>query len=597
MRHQLLLILSLLSFTATDSPSQTLIDNFDASKKLQHWTFSNGADFPGASGRLSLGPGHERRGAILAYNFTCQDPAHCGSYVAAIWQSPRPLEAYAGAALSLWAQFPADVRLTIRITDQTGQTLQFHANAPNLEQMTSDEWRQIVVPITNKTAEHWGGVNNGQFQGSLAAVAILADSAYVHATRGQMAFDDVRLFTPTDSVFHLDQTASIITAPQGAAELRPRLGVNIHLLQDDRALDLAKEAGFSFVRADLLWAKLEKQGGYDFSPFDALMHSLEVRGMGVLWVLAYGHPNYGGRSPQSAEDIAAYTRYVAATVSHFRGRNARFEIWNEPNNPQFLPNPSIYPSLLRATLDAIHRQNPDAAVSTGGTSGIDLPFLAPLLQSGAAQKATATAIHPYRDAGPETLAADLSLLRNLVQHAVTPAIPIWDTEWGYSAYGGNGEVAQTRQAVLTARQILTVWALGLPVAVLYDLRDDGGDPSSREQNFGLLHQDNRDKPAMKAIRALTRMAQGRAYAGLSSAVPYGVHAIRLDGENDIVFAVWNDAANVHPKIQLATSELLSISNIFGEPLAVRDEIVLEETMGPVYLRFQPRSLLPLKAGN
>jgi hypothetical protein len=594
MQPWLLLILALLSFAAIDSPSQTLIDDFDASKKLQHWAFSNGAEFPGASGGLSLGPGHEKRGAILAYRFTCQDPTHCGSYVAAIWKSPRPLAVSADAALSLWAHFPADVRFTLRVTDQTGQTLQFHANAPNLEQITSDEWRQVVVRISSKTTEHWGGMNNGQLQGSLTSVAILADSAYLHATQGQLAFDDVRLLTPSDSIFHLDQNTPLITAPRAAAELRPRLGVNIHSLQDDRALDLAQDAGFSFVRTDLTWAKLEKQEGYDFSPFDVLLHSLEARGMGVLWVLAYGHPAHGGPSPQSAQDIAAYARYVAAAVSHFRGRNARFEIWNEPNNQQYLPNPSIYPSLLRSALETIRRQNPDAAVTTGGTSAIDLPFLAPLLQSGAAQNANAIAVHPYRDAGPETMPADLSLLRNLIQHTAAPETPIWATEWGYSSYGSNGNVAQQRQAVLTARQILTVWALGLPVAVLYDLRDDGRDPSSREQNFGLLYQDNRDKPAMKAVRALTSVAQGRSFAGLVRAVPYGVHAMRLDGKNDIVFALWNGDAGVHPKIQLAPGELLSVSNMFGEPLALRDEIVLEETTGPLYLRVGRQSLPPLR---
>jgi hypothetical protein len=595
MRHGLLLILALLSFAATDSPSQTLVDNFDASRKLQHWNFSTGTEFPGASGKLSLGPGYEKRGAVLAYRFTCQDQTHCGSYVAAIWKAPPPLEAAPGAAISLWAHFPPDVRLTIRITDQTGQTLQFHANAPNLEQATSgDEWRQIIVPITDKTAEHWGGVNNGQLQGSLTSIAILADSGYAHATQGQMAFDDVRLFTPTDSIFHLDQTTPLMTAPQGAAELRPRLAVNIHFLQNDRALDLAKDAGFSFVRADLPWAKLEKQDRYDFTPFDGLMHSLEARGMGVLWVLAYGHSAHGGQSPQSVEDIAAYARYAAVAVSHFHGRNARFEIWNEPNSKRFLPNPSVYPGLLRAALDAIRRQDPDAAVSTGGTSGIDFPFLAPLLQSGAAQKASAIAIHPYRDAGPETLPADLSLLRNLVQHAAAPDIPVWDTEWGYSSYGSDSHVAQKRQAVLTARQALTVWALGLPVTVLYDLSDDGADPSNREQNFGLLYQDNRNKPAMQSIRALTSIAQGHTYAGLVRGVPYGMHAIRLDGKDDIIFAVWNDTAGVHPRIQLAPNELLSVSNVFGEPVARQDEMVLEETMGPLYLRLKLHSLPPLR---
>lgn len=406
-----------------------------------------------------------------------------------------------------------------------------------------------------------------------------------------------QLFRTAHANFRPDRAAAFTRAPEGAEELHHRLGVNIHFLDDNRALDLARDAGFSFVRVDLLWAQLERHGQYNFAPFDGLMHSLDARRMGVLWLLAYGHPDHGGQSPQSDADIAAYARYAAAVVAHFRGRNAVFEIWNEPNGKQFLADPATYPRLLRAALDSIRREDPEAAVSTGGTSGFDFPFLTRMLKSGSTERASAVAVHPYRDSAPETLRSDLSVLRDLIQRTVGPK-PIWDTEWGYSSYGkaskdlpggGHSDVGRQRQAVLVARECLTQWVLGLPITVVYDLRDDGSNPFDREDNFGLIEQSNSDKPAMKVIRVLSTVAQNHNYSGLIRDAPYGLHAMRLDGANDIVFVVWNDATETRPKIGLSRDELLSLTNLFGEPMSTQgEEITLQESEGPIYLRLRRR---------
>jgi hypothetical protein len=60
-------------------------------------------------------------------------------------------------------------------------------------------------------------------------------------------------------------------------------------------------------------------------------------------------------------------------------------------------------------------------------------------------------------------------------------IEVWDSEWGYSwaeavndaPSNGHTEATRARQAVLAVREILTACAVGFPVAVWYDLRDDG----------------------------------------------------------------------------------------------------------------------------
>jgi hypothetical protein len=592
-------VLLLLVLRSSSQDSDVLIDNFDGPEKLRNWTFSNGAEFQGASGSLSLGRGHEDHGAVLAYRFACSDAARCGHYVAAIWKAPQPLQVHPGAALSVWVSLSADVRLTVRVTDETGQTLQFHPNAPTLEQESSGEWHSVVVPITTKASESWGGANNREIQGRVSTIALLADSRFLRPARGRMAFDDLQLIGTGDSTFQIDSSLTTgAAAPAARGDLRSRLGVNIHFLKDDRALDIAKAAGFSFVRTDLLWAKLENAEQYHFGKFDELMRSLEERNMGVLWILDYGHPNHGGDLPKSEEDIYAYSRYVAAVVSHFRSHNARFEIWNEPNSKKFFPDPTAYPRLLRAALDRIRRNDADALVSTGGTAGFDLAFLTSVLQSRSAEKASAIAVHPYRGSEPETSGPDFLLLRDLIRRVGGLNLPLWETEWGYSSAGngitalradGHSDVARKRQAVLTVRECLTLWALGAPVAVLYDLRDDGPNPVDREQNFGLLDQDNNAKPAMQAIRTLMRMIVDHTYSGLIRDVPYGAHALRLDGVDDVLFIAWSENAALNSRIRFLRDQLISVNDLFGDAMGIQgNQFVLKEGMGLVYIRLKRR---------
>jgi hypothetical protein len=83
---------------------------------------------------------------------------------------------------------------------------------------------------------------------------------------------------------------------------------------------------------------VERGGGaYRFQPYDALMNGLEARGMGALLILDYGHPDHGGKVPRTADDIAAFGRFAEAAARHFKGRDVRYEIWNEPDIVQFWP--------------------------------------------------------------------------------------------------------------------------------------------------------------------------------------------------------------------------------------------------------------------
>jgi hypothetical protein len=178
-------------------------------------------------------------------------------------------------------------------------------------------------------------------------------------------------------------------------------------------------------------------------------------------------------------------------------------------------------------------------------------------------------------------------LREFIGHSAQPETPVWVTEWGYAAnQEDNSNAGERRQAILAMRECLTLWALGLPVGVWYDLRNDGTDPMDKEDNFGLLRSDNSDKPAMKALRVLTNSVRDHKFTGLMPDVPYGAHAMRLEGANDVVFVVWSEREN-RLSIQFPRDALISANTMFGEPIAITTEgIVLNQSAGPIYLRFK-----------
>lgn len=108
--------------------------------------------------------------------------------------------------------------------------------------------------------------------------------------------------------------------------------------------DRAAELGVKTVRANVFWSRvLGRQARqrvrpstprYDFSRFDALVADAKVRGMGVQLSLTGPAPRWatGDRKVSNkSPSVREFGRFAAAAAAHFRGRVARYSIWNEPN--------------------------------------------------------------------------------------------------------------------------------------------------------------------------------------------------------------------------------------------------------------------------
>jgi hypothetical protein len=587
-----LVMLPTLSLGADQTPY--LIDDFDSPTALQNWQLEKPPGFPASSGGLALGPGHSAHGAVITYRLSCDQYPVCADYVTALWRAAIPPPKSHHPAISLWIRFPSDVEISLVTKDTKNQTIRFLIRA-TIEHPRAGAWQYILVPLSDNPD------SDGTLKGRLVELGIRIQARFGLTAEGSVSFDDLRLLD-CDGTFQIDAAAQTDPPQPDSLELRPRLGVNIHLLRDDPALDAAQAAGFGFIRMDLLWANIEKGGSYRFLAYDRLLRALDARGMGVLWILDYGHPDHGGGAPRTPEDIAAFGRFVEAAAGHFKGRNVRYEIWNEPDVNRFwdpFPKASEYGALLREALAAIRRADPSAKVSSGGVSKFDQDFLSQAVGRNLASALTAIGVHPYTDRGPETIAPELGMLSDWVTRALGERIEVWDTEWGYSSTGraeggsGNGhtDVGRERQASLAVREILTVWAVGFPLAVWYDLRDNGPDPANPEHNYGLLDSSGNEKPAIRAVRNLTALLNGRKYAGMIRKTQPGIHAMRLDGSTDIIAIVWTDETGGRRTVEFPKRDLISASDLFGKAIPWKDgpsdraQVKIDADDGPIYLRW------------
>jgi hypothetical protein len=299
------------------------------------------------------------------------------------------------------------------------------------------------------------------------------------------------------------------------------LGVNIHFTDPQPGeLEMLARAGFRWVRMDFAWEGTEREKGrYDFQAYDRLLAALDKHRLRALLILDYSNPHYDrGLSPSSEEGRQAMARWAAAAVRHFRGRGVLWEMYNEPNIFFWRPKPDVdaYAKLALAVGRAIRAAEPAEIYIGPATSQVDFRFLEACFKAGLLEYWSAVSVHPYRQNGPETAAADYARLARLIEQYAPKGkkIPILSAEWGYSSAWKDFD--ETKQGKMLPRELLTNLANGVPLSIWYDWHDDGTDPKEPEHHFGTVAHAYRagrqpvydPKPAYLAAEALTTALGG-----------------------------------------------------------------------------------------
>ncbi len=136
------------------------------------WTFAEGAEFPGAAGRLSADNG------ILKLHYDFREG---GAYVAA-YRDIEPERAL--DRLTFRLKKPAEATFTIRITDSHGQTLQKSSTFPHAD------WQDVAVDLT-----HWnqffGGPGDGRLRQPVRRIGILVERQGLAEPAGVVEIADI----------------------------------------------------------------------------------------------------------------------------------------------------------------------------------------------------------------------------------------------------------------------------------------------------------------------------------------------------------------------------------------------------------------------
>lgn len=392
------------------------------------------------------------------------------------------------------------------------------------------------------------------------------------------------------------------TVPEG-------FGVNIHFTKP--APGEMKEiaaAGFRWVRMDFSWSETEREPGrYDFSAYDTLLAALAPHHIRPILILDYTNKFYDhGLSPYDDAGRQAFANWVAAAVTHFRGRGAVWEMYNEPNWHFWSPKPDVnnYIKLALKVGETIEETAPAETYIGPAGAVIDLPFLKACFAAGLLNYWAAVSVHPYRQRIPESVSASYSALRKLIAEYAPrgKTVPIIAGEWGYPSTPNWFNMSDERQARMLAREFLVNVAEGVPVTIWYDWCDGNEASKSSDAHYGIVKSDyavSRDpvstpKPAYLAAQTLAHFFEGFTFHKRIAVGNSSDYVLLFAQGNSARLAAWTTAKTPHAVMIAGARGKFSVTGMTGE----KERRVRAHRHGlNITLTHSPQYIAPDRAGG
>jgi hypothetical protein len=299
-------------------------------------------------------------------------------------------------------------------------------------------------------------------------------------------------------------------------------------------LDELAAAGVRWVRIDVAWDGIEDSVKGARNPWyigmvDYCVDQARARGLNVL-VTLWLTPAWanGGRSnkvpPTNPQDYADFARWAA---SHWHGRVAAWEVWNEPDPSQSFWQGTVqqYVSLLRAAYPGFKAGDPGAKVILGGPASNDDGWIGQVYSLGGRDSFDVLSTHPYQgvaDAPPEHpddghrwWFTHLPAVRNVMIANGDAAKPVWFTEFGWSNHT-NGPNTPDWQRGVTAEEQGDYFVRAIqytvanypyvPVMFWYKERAQAGSGNVHEEGYALLNGDLSERPVYTRLQTFLAAA-------------------------------------------------------------------------------------------
>ncbi|KIT16331.1 calcium-binding protein [Jannaschia aquimarina] len=312
----------------------------------------------------------------------------------------------------------------------------------------------------------------------------------------------------------------------------------------DDLLRLIDDLGVQNVRDGLSWARVEASPGqYDFDAWrEGYADTLADAGFDLTLTFMARNPLYdGGKTAHSAEGIAAFADYVAATLDRFPDIQ-RIAIGNEFNglNDSFVSGPAASNDLtvraehqtriLKAVHDRLADDHPDVAIIGGAMHSTPTGYVSHLIEAGAMAYMDHLDIHPY-GLDPSEAAQAFERLNAVLDEVPAEIRPtLVATEFGQSAVAGD----PLSNADYLTKMAAVMSAAGFEMAAWYALLDED---RSGTPDMGLYQSRSEANDMVAGFRFVADLLD-RAGRAVEVDLGAGLEAYRFE---DGTMMVWGSA--------------------------------------------------------
>lgn len=211
----------------------------------------------------------------------------------------------------------------------------------------------------------------------------------------------------------------------------------------ERHLKIARELGARYLRFGISWHAVEKSPRrYDWCFWDELVELANYYGIQLLPYVAYTpewaaseQDHFWSRPPR---DVHWFGEFMFQVVSRYRGDIHSWEIWNEPDLPEYWRGTAgQFADLVIEGTKQIRRADPKAVVVLGGFSGgPDKLFTTVLEQYHLDRYVDVVALHGYPESWHEPRTEDFygQNITRMSQLAGPSGVDVWLNEFGYADY-------------------------------------------------------------------------------------------------------------------------------------------------------------------
>ena len=306
-----------------------------------------------------------------------------------------------------------------------------------------------------------------------------------------------------------------------------------------RDLDACRRAGATVLRISFSWSEMEPEPGrYDFAFWDEVVPlAVDEYRIRVIPYVCYT-PAWASAEPAAAtvwttppRDPADFGRFVGALVRRYKVRLHSWELWNEPDIPEFWTGtPAQFAALLREGSRAVRAADPTARVVLGGIAKHPEYLRTLLRDEGVSPLVDVINCHAYFETWHgdpiEALTTYIRRISDLIaEHGAGQAL--WMAEVGYSNYRpeGSGRVSAAYrarhgfehtpefQAEALVRSLALIRATGqVSLVTWYRINDLPGSQTVigdvNNRSLGLVDLRGRPKPALEGFRRAARLLGG-----------------------------------------------------------------------------------------